>query len=260
MQQFRFNSRKRQESETIANYVAELRRLAEFCNYGDALNKMLRDRLVWGVRDKYIQKKLLADSHWLRLYGSLSVQKLRRRTFVRWKQRPQRKCALRQEAAPTAECAQQWSWELHSMWQKRTPQCWLSIQEICVQRMPLLGTLTANVTISQWEPQPKQDTSQWEEAQGWCETSGGIRGIRNRSWWSLASGTSWRDPQALSTSNQGTCPCWWGECVYGVRYWHLCINSVRKSIQTVVAREDPRHISDKITDLFKGTSSSTGQP
>ena len=51
MQWFRFNSRKRQDSETIANYVAELRRLAEFCSYGDALDKMLRDRLVWGVRD-----------------------------------------------------------------------------------------------------------------------------------------------------------------------------------------------------------------
>ena len=57
MQRFRFNSCKRQEGETIANYVAELRRLAEFCNYGDALNKMLRDWLVWDVQDKHIQKK-----------------------------------------------------------------------------------------------------------------------------------------------------------------------------------------------------------
>ena len=62
MQRFRFNCRKRQEGETVANYVAELRRLAEHCNYGDTLDKMLRDRLVWGIRDKYIQKKLLAEA------------------------------------------------------------------------------------------------------------------------------------------------------------------------------------------------------
>ena len=62
MQRFRFNSRARKEGESIAEYVAELRRLAEHCNYGDSLNKMLRDRLVWGVKDTTIQKKLLGES------------------------------------------------------------------------------------------------------------------------------------------------------------------------------------------------------
>ena len=36
--------------------------LAEFCNYGETLDKMLRDWLVWGVRDANIQKKLLGKS------------------------------------------------------------------------------------------------------------------------------------------------------------------------------------------------------
>ena len=61
MQRFQFNSRVRRDGESIADYVAELRKLAEFCNYGDSLNKMLRDRLVWGVKDAYTQKKLLAE-------------------------------------------------------------------------------------------------------------------------------------------------------------------------------------------------------
>ena len=61
MQRFRFNSRVRRDGESIADYVAELRKLAEFCNYGDSLDKMLRDRLVWGVKDAYTQKKLLAE-------------------------------------------------------------------------------------------------------------------------------------------------------------------------------------------------------
>ena len=35
MQRFRFNSRSRKEGESVAAYLAELRRLAEHCNYGD---------------------------------------------------------------------------------------------------------------------------------------------------------------------------------------------------------------------------------
>ena len=62
MQHFRFNSYSRKEGESIADYVAELQRLAEFCNYGKTLDKMLRDRLVWGVRDASIRKKLLGNS------------------------------------------------------------------------------------------------------------------------------------------------------------------------------------------------------
>ena len=61
MQRFRFNSRSRKEGEFVAAYVAELRRLAEFCNFGTTLDKMLRDRLVWGIKDDSIQKKLLQE-------------------------------------------------------------------------------------------------------------------------------------------------------------------------------------------------------
>ena len=41
-------SRSRQAGESMATYVAELRRLAQHCNYGDTLHKMLRDRIIWG--------------------------------------------------------------------------------------------------------------------------------------------------------------------------------------------------------------------
>ena len=44
MQRLRFNSRVRRDEESIADYVAELRKLAAFCNYDDSLDKMLRDR------------------------------------------------------------------------------------------------------------------------------------------------------------------------------------------------------------------------
>ena len=62
MQRFRFNSRSRKPGESVAAYVAELRRLTEHCNYGDTLDKMLRDRIVWGITDDNIQEKLLQTS------------------------------------------------------------------------------------------------------------------------------------------------------------------------------------------------------
>ena len=61
VQRFRFNSRVRKQGETVAAYIAELRALSEYCNYGDTLESMLRDRLVCGVNDVQIQKRLLAE-------------------------------------------------------------------------------------------------------------------------------------------------------------------------------------------------------
>ena len=60
VQRFRFNTRQRASNESIAMYVAALRRLAEHCNFSD-LNEMLRNRLVCGVNHDTIQTRLLAE-------------------------------------------------------------------------------------------------------------------------------------------------------------------------------------------------------
>ena len=49
------------KGETIAAYVAELRALAEHCDFGDSLSTMLQDRLVCGVNHEGIQHRLLAE-------------------------------------------------------------------------------------------------------------------------------------------------------------------------------------------------------
>ena len=59
---YRFHSRVRSASESISTYVAELRRLAEYCNFGPTLNEMIRDRLVCGINDSRIQRRLLQDA------------------------------------------------------------------------------------------------------------------------------------------------------------------------------------------------------
>ena len=58
VQRFKFHS---QFSESVAEYVSELRSLAEFCNFGTALEDMLRDRIVCGISNAQIQKRLLAE-------------------------------------------------------------------------------------------------------------------------------------------------------------------------------------------------------
>ena len=59
VKRFEFNTRVQKEGEALATYVAELRTIAQYCDYGAALSDMLRDCLVCGVRDKGIQRRLL---------------------------------------------------------------------------------------------------------------------------------------------------------------------------------------------------------
>ena len=62
VQRFKFNTRSQQPGETIAMFLAELRHLSEHCEFGITLDEMLRDRLVCGVRDIRIQRRLLTES------------------------------------------------------------------------------------------------------------------------------------------------------------------------------------------------------
>lgn len=68
----RFYSRSRRSGETIAGFLAELRRLARDCNFGASLNSMLRDRLVLGIADDSIQRRLLSEKD-LTLEKALSL-------------------------------------------------------------------------------------------------------------------------------------------------------------------------------------------
>ena len=58
MQRFKFNTRIRKDSESVAAYVAELKRLGEDCEFSDKLNEMIRDHLVCGVNDICIQSQV----------------------------------------------------------------------------------------------------------------------------------------------------------------------------------------------------------
>ena len=60
---FKFNSRVRKPGESVSTYIAELKKLASLCDFdGEVwLPQMLRDRLVCGIGDSRMQRRLLAE-------------------------------------------------------------------------------------------------------------------------------------------------------------------------------------------------------
>ena len=64
---FKFYNRSRKPGESVSTFISEVRDLAQFCNFGDSLDAMIRDRLVCGINDKQIQKRLLSEGDKLTL-------------------------------------------------------------------------------------------------------------------------------------------------------------------------------------------------
>ena len=61
VQRYKFHTRFRRQGESVAVFVAELRALAQTCNFGDTLEVTLRDRVVCGMDEDFIQRRLLAE-------------------------------------------------------------------------------------------------------------------------------------------------------------------------------------------------------
>ena len=60
-ERFRFYQRNQAAGESVLDYVAELRRLAISCDFGEFLDQALRDRFVCGLRTESTQKRLLTE-------------------------------------------------------------------------------------------------------------------------------------------------------------------------------------------------------
>ncbi len=62
-ERYHFHRRDQAEGESIAEYVAKLRRLSRTCEFGaEYLSEALRDRLVCGIRNGSVQKRLLTEA------------------------------------------------------------------------------------------------------------------------------------------------------------------------------------------------------
>ncbi|XP_040070861.1 uncharacterized protein LOC115320361 [Ixodes scapularis] len=65
----KFHRRAQHEGESISEYVAELRKLSQTCDYGSVLDESLRDRFVCGLLREDIQRVLFTE------YSKLTFQK-----------------------------------------------------------------------------------------------------------------------------------------------------------------------------------------
>ena len=59
-ERFRFHKREQKEGESVKEYLAALQKLAEHCDFAKGLADALRDRVVCGIRDEALQRRLLA--------------------------------------------------------------------------------------------------------------------------------------------------------------------------------------------------------
>ena len=80
----RFNRRNQLGTESAEQYIMELYRLAESCNYGDFKDEMIRDRLVVGIRDAALSQQLQLDPE---LTLEKAKKKIRQREAVGEQQR-----------------------------------------------------------------------------------------------------------------------------------------------------------------------------
>ena len=62
VERFHLHRRFQAADETIAEFMAELRRLSAHCDFESYLEQALRDRLVCGIRNENIQRRLLAEA------------------------------------------------------------------------------------------------------------------------------------------------------------------------------------------------------
>ena len=60
-ERYNFYQRNQLPGESVAEFLGELRRLNIDCGFGDFSNQALRDKLVCGLRDEGMKKKLLAE-------------------------------------------------------------------------------------------------------------------------------------------------------------------------------------------------------
>ena len=62
IKRFEFNTRVQKEGESVAKFVAVLRKITEHCEFGTSLDGLLCDRLVCSIFDKKVQHRFLQES------------------------------------------------------------------------------------------------------------------------------------------------------------------------------------------------------
>ncbi|XP_075740802.1 uncharacterized protein LOC142787055 [Rhipicephalus microplus] len=59
---YKFFTRNQLAGESVNEFLVEIRKIASRCNFGSALDRMLRDRIVCGLHDASVRRQLLAKA------------------------------------------------------------------------------------------------------------------------------------------------------------------------------------------------------
>lgn len=59
---YKFFTRNQLAGESANEFIVEIRKIASRCNFGNALDRMLRDRIVCGLRDASVRRHLLSQT------------------------------------------------------------------------------------------------------------------------------------------------------------------------------------------------------
>lgn len=73
-ERYKFNQRNQHDGETFDEFFLELKKLARYCGFGDALNELIRDRIVAGITNNKLRERLLGTTN---LTMDMAVEKAR---------------------------------------------------------------------------------------------------------------------------------------------------------------------------------------
>lgn len=60
-ERYEFYSRKQKAKETLEDFVEDIHRLAQFCQFGSDLDCLVRDHILFGLKDKKISKAIVEE-------------------------------------------------------------------------------------------------------------------------------------------------------------------------------------------------------
>ena len=121
-ERFSFYRRSQLVGESVADFVAELRRLARNCQFGDFLDEALRDRLVCGLQNEAIQRRLLTEAK-LTFAGALELAKA------------QEAAELQSYRLSNLRTLTGYKRAMHSLWTKKSSSRSMSVEGLYLSQM-----------------------------------------------------------------------------------------------------------------------------
>lgn len=57
-----FKARNQKQDDSYTNYLTELQKLAQHCNFGELKERMIKDRIIAAINDSKLRNRLLMEN------------------------------------------------------------------------------------------------------------------------------------------------------------------------------------------------------